>query len=135
MALPKEAEALAELPFELKALSGTMAPIVLEVLRTAERRGVIEPETAARLTEEVATLQRMASPNNTPHEDTLKPESRVLEELGDDIVPKLFAALSQPNRDGPPPEVVAKIRRLSKELALDESATAEDVLEWLMKGL
>ena len=134
LALPKEAEATAELPFELKALSATMAPIVAEVLQTAGRRGLINAETTARLTEEAAALQRVTSPKAAPHEDTLKAVSRVLEELGDDIVPKLFAALSQPNQKGPPPEVMALIRRLSQELALDESATADDVLERLTKG-
>lgn len=134
LALPKEVEATAELPFELRALSGTMAPIVADVLQTAGRRGIIDAETTTRLTEEVAALQRVASPKNAPDEDTLKAVSRVLEELGDDIVPKLFAALSQPNQKGPPPEVMALIRRLSRELSLDDSATAEDILERLMKG-
>lgn len=134
LALPREAEPTPELPFELKALSGTVAPIVAEVLQTAGRRGLIDTETTARLTEEVAALQRGTSPKNAPHKDTVKAVTRVLEEFGDDIVPKLFAALSQPNQKGPPTEVMALIRRLSQELSLDESATAEDVLERLMKG-
>ena len=132
--LPKEANITTELSPELKTLSSTIAPIVAEVLQTAGRQGFIDAETTARLTEEVAALRCATSPNDVPHIDTLKAVTRVLEGLGDDTMPKLFAALSQPNRDGPPPEVQAMIRRLIKELSLDDSATAEEVLERLTKG-
>jgi len=133
--LPKEVESTAELPVEMKALFATMAPIVAEVLQTAGRRGRIDAETTARLMEEVAALQRVTVSKNALDAHTVKAVARVLEELGDDIVPKLFAALRQPNQGGPPTEVRAMICRLAKELSLDESATAGDVLERLTKGL
>ncbi len=132
-ALPQEeAEPTAALPAELKALTGTMAPIVLEVLRTAGRRGVIDPETARRLMAEAAALQRKASPGNAPSAETMNAVSRVLDELGDNVLPGLIGALRQPNEDEPSPEVKAMILRLREELSLDETATAEDVLLRLM---
>jgi uncharacterized protein YjbI with pentapeptide repeats len=133
-ALPKEANATAELSPELKTLSSTIAPIVAEVLQTAGRQGFMDAETTARLTNEVAALQQASSPKQAPHKDTLKAVTRVLESFGNDTVPRLFAAIGQPNQDGPPPEVRAMIRRLIKELALDDSATAEEVLERFTKG-
>jgi uncharacterized protein YjbI with pentapeptide repeats len=134
-ALPREeAEATAEPPFELKALSATMAPIVSEVLRTAGRRGILDGETARRLIEQADALQRMAAPKNALHAETLNAVSRALEDLGDDIVPRLLRALRQSNGDGPPPEVMDMIGRLARELSLDELASAEDVLERLKHG-
>ncbi|WP_413935774.1 pentapeptide repeat-containing protein [Nitrospira sp. BLG_1] len=134
LALPKEAEATAELPVEFKALAGTMAPIVAEILQTAGRQGVIDVETTAKLTEEVAALQRSTSPRNRPHDDTLKAVTKVLEALGDDAVPRLLTMLRQPNKDSPPPEAMDLIRRLRQELRMDESATVDEVLERLTKG-
>lgn len=134
--LPKdETGSTAELPVELKALSETMTPIVLEVLRTAGRRGAIDPATAKRLVEE-ATRHRGASPRNAPSQDTLNAVSRVLDELGDDVLPALIGALRQPNDSEPPPEVKAMILRLRQELSLDETASAEDVLlQFIHRGV
>jgi uncharacterized protein YjbI with pentapeptide repeats len=130
---PEDTAKPAELPAELQALSDTMAPIVLEVLRTAGRRGLIDPDDARRLTGEAAVLQRAAAPKNAPSVDTLHAVSRVLEGLGDDILPKLVGALRQPGEEGPTAEVVDMIRRLSQELALDETSSVEDLLDRLTR--
>lgn len=134
LAVSKEAEATDGLPLELKALAGTVAPIVAEVLQTAGRRGIIDAETIARLSEEAAALPRQTSPMNAPDPATLSAVARALEELGDDVVPKLLASLAKPQQDGPPPEVMTLVQRLCQELALEKTATTEDVLQRLMKG-
>jgi hypothetical protein len=130
-ALLKEEGRRGELPPEMKRLAETMTPIVIEVLRTAGEQGVLDRETAEHLIEEAARFQK-TSPENAPSPDTLKAVSRVLDELGADVLPALISALRQPNEDEPPPEVKAMILRLREELSLDETATAEDVLLRLM---
>lgn len=126
-ALQKEEGWKGELPPEMRNLAEIMAPLVIEVLRTAGERGVMDPETAERLIEEAARHQG-TSPENTPSPETVKAVSRVLDELGDDVLPALIRALRQPNEGEPPPEVKTMILRLREELALEETATAEDVL-------
>lgn len=133
-ALQKEESRWGELPPEMRKLSETMTPIVLEVLQTAGQRGDIDPETAERLIEDAARYQG-ASPRNAPSPDTLKAVSQVLDGLGDDVLPALLGALRQPKGSEPPPEVKAVILRLRDELSLDETATAEDVLSRLINGL
>lgn len=133
-ALPKEeGEAKPELPEELRALSAAMTPIVLEVLRAGGRRGVIPPEVLQQLLEE-ASRHRPSAPPDVLGEGTLKAVSSALDELGPDAFPKLLSALQQPNGGEPPAEVAAMIRRLGQELSLDDSATAEDLLQRLMRG-
>lgn len=132
-ALPQApAEPAAELPAGMQALTGAMAPIVLEVLRTAGRRGMIDPETAKRLIDEAAALRGAASPQNAPSAETLAAVSRVLDALGDDALPALLRALRQPHEGEPPPEAKALILRLREALSLPETATAEDVFSRLM---
>ncbi len=133
-AAQKEEDQWGNLPPEIKRLSETMTPIVIEVLRTAGRRGAIDARTAERLVEEAAR-RRSPSPHNAPSPDTLKAVSRVLDELGDDVLPTLLSALQYPNDQEPPPEVKAMILRLREEFSLDEAASAEDVLSQLMRGL
>jgi uncharacterized protein YjbI with pentapeptide repeats len=130
---PTEAEATGELPLELKALAETVTPLVAEILQTAGR-GTIDAGTMSRLNEQVAALQRQTSPGNVPDTVALKAVARALDELGDDVVPKLLAALGESRQESPPPEVITLIQRLCRELALKETATAEDVLQRLMRG-
>lgn len=131
----QQAESLwGELPPPMRNLTETMTPIVIEVLRTARQQGVMDSEAAQRLIEE-ASQHRGASPQSAPSPDTLRAVSRVLGELGDNVLPALIGALQQPNAGEPPPEVKAMILRLRDEFALDETATAEDVLSKLMKGV
>ncbi|MGA7730198.1 MAG: pentapeptide repeat-containing protein [Chloroflexia bacterium] len=133
-ALQKEDSQWGELPPEMRDLSETMTPIVLEVLRTAGRRGAIDAKTAERLIEQAARRQS-ASPRNAPSADTMKAVSQVLDELGDNVLPALIGALQQPNEGEPPPEVKAMILRLREALSLDETASAEDVLSRLVNGI
>lgn len=123
-----------DLPPEMRGLLETMVPIVLKALRAAERRGDIDSEMAERLIEDAIRYQG-ASPPNAPSSDTLEAASRVLGDLGDDVLPKLLGALWQKNGGEPPPEVKDMILRLREELSLDETATAEDVLSQLMSRL
>jgi hypothetical protein len=101
-----------------------MTPIVFEVLRTAGRRGAIDPETAARA---IQSLEAGGSSVPALPPETVNAVARVLGELGDGILPALLAALRQPGSE-PPPEVMAMIRRLGEELAVDEASTVEDIL-------
>jgi uncharacterized protein YjbI with pentapeptide repeats len=120
-------------PSGIEALSETMAPIVGEILRTAGRSGHIDAETLAGLMDEVNELAP-ASSENVPGPDAMAAVSRVLSELGDDVLPKLMRAFAQPSGSEPPPEVQAFILKLRDHLGMDESATAEDVFERLMQG-
>jgi uncharacterized protein YjbI with pentapeptide repeats len=133
-ALQKDDSRWGGLPTEMKALTETMTPIVLEVLKTGGRRGLIDPATAQQLIEE-ATQQPGLSTRNAPSLDTLEAVSRVLDELGDDVLPGLMGALQQPNEGEPPPEAKAIILRLREEFGLSETASVEDVLAQLMQGL
>lgn len=123
-----------ELPPEMRDLAGMMTPIVIEALRTAGQRDVLDPNTAARMLEEVARYQG-ASPRNIPSPDTLKAVSLVMSELGDNTLSALFGTLQLPKGAEPPPEVKALILRLRKAFALDETASAEDVLLRLINGV
>lgn len=132
-ALRQDDSAWGALPLEMRRLTETMTPIVIEVLRTAGRRGVIDPATAQRLVEE-ASRQRSLSPRNASSTDTLEAVSQVLDELGDNVLPTLISALQQPNDSEPPAEVKAMILRLQQTFGLDETASVEDALERLVHG-
>lgn len=123
-----------DLPPQMKDLTEMMTPIVLEALRTGGRRGLIDQEIVERLVHD-ATRHQGAAPRNAPSPDTLQAVSRMLEELGDDVLPTLVSALRQPNDSEPPPEVKAMIIRLKEAFSLGETATAEDVLSRLRTGL
>lgn len=126
-ALPKEDSRHGELPPDMRRLAETMTPIVIEVLRSAGAQGVLDPEAAERLIEDAARFGK-TTPGNAPSPDTIEAVSRVLDELGAEVLPVLLGALRQPSEREPPPEVQTMILRLREELALDETATAEDVL-------
>ena len=111
-----------------------MTPIVMEALRTAGRSGLVAPEVVRRLSQDAARLPA-PSPRNTPSPETLKAVSRVVAQLEGGALPALLRSLQQPEGQTPPPEAQALIRRLRTELALDETADAEDVLTALLKGL
>jgi hypothetical protein len=117
----------------VQGLSETMAPIVAAVLHTAGRSGSIDAETAQRLIDEATRLQAPA-PERAPSPEALAAVSRVIAELGDGVLPVLVGALRQPNQAEPPREVQDVIRRLCKELSLDEGATTEDLLHRLTRG-
>ena len=133
-ALQKAENQWGELPPEMRDLSETMAPIVIEALRTAGQSGFMDPEAAQRLIEDAARYQS-TSPRNAPSPDTLEAVSRVLGKLGDNVLPALIGALRQPDKGEPPPEVKALILRLREELGLDETASVEDVLSRLTGGI
>lgn len=130
-ALREAAGGGSELPAGLRDLAATVSPIVGEVLRSAGERGVIDPDTAKRLAEDAARYAG-AAPENAPSPDTMKAVSQVLGQIGDDF-PALLRSLRQPQGSEPPPEVQALILRLREALSLDETATAEDVLAWLVR--
>jgi uncharacterized protein YjbI with pentapeptide repeats len=117
----------------IEALSETMAPIVGEILRTAGKSGHIDAHTLSGLMDEVNEIAPPSS-ENVPGPDAMAAVSRVLSELGDDVLPALMRAFAQPAGSEPPPEVQALILRLRDHLGLDETATAEDVFERLMQG-
>ncbi len=131
-ALRQDRDERHRLPPAMEALSETMTPIVLEVLRTAGQSGAIDPEIARAMIEEAARHQP-ASPRHAPSAETLGAVARVVGELGDGVLAKLAGALGQPGVEAPP-EVEALIRRLREELSLDESASAEDLLSRLIGG-
>lgn len=133
--LPTEfpAEFPDELPDELRTLAGSVAPIVLEVLRSGGRQGAIGPDTVARLAAEVQALAGPATARTPPHADTLRAVSRVLEELGGDDLGALFSLLQAPAGGQPPEQVQRLIRRLGRELQLDDNAGAERILEQLTR--
>jgi hypothetical protein len=120
-----------ELPPALTDLSETMAPIVAEVLRTAGESGAIDRATADRLIAE-SMRRGSTSPRHAPHPQTMAAVSRVLNDLGDDVLPALVGALDQPNGSDPPAQVKALIGRLRRELSLGPTATAEEVLQRLI---
>ena len=122
-----------DVPPAVQDLSETMAPIVAEVLRTAGRSGAIDAETAQRLIDEAARHEA-APPQHAPSPEALAAVSRVIAELGDGVLPVLTGALRQPNQAEPPKEVQDVIRRLCRELSLDEGATIEDLLHRLTHG-
>jgi hypothetical protein len=119
------------LPPEIRDLSETMTPVVIEALRTAGRRGAIDAKTTERLMAQAARRQR-TSPRNAPSPDTLAAVSQILGELGDNVLPVLVGALKQPSGEDPPPEVQALILRLRDAFEMDETATTEDVLARLI---
>lgn len=124
---------------EVGVLAGTMTPIIIEALRTAGQRGLMDDATLTRLNQQAAVLQRHASPGHTlppdmPDAGTMKAVAAVLDQLGGDAIPSLLSALAKPGQDGPPPEAVALIRRLCSELSLAEGATAEDLLRRLTRA-
>ena len=114
-------------------LAETMAPIVAEVLRTAGRSGAIDADTAQRLIDEAAR-QQTPPPERAPSPEALAAVSRVIAALGDGVLPVLANALRQPNQAEPAKEVQDVIRRLQRELSMDESATTEDLLHRLTRG-
>ena len=114
-------------------LAETMAPIVAEVLRTAGRSGALDADTAQRLIAE-ADRQQTPPPERAPSPEALAAVSRVIATLGDGVLPVLANALRQPNQAEPPKEVQDVIRRLQRELSMDESATTEDLLHRLTRG-
>jgi uncharacterized protein YjbI with pentapeptide repeats len=120
-------------PSAIDALSETMAPIVGEILRTAGKSGHIDAETLSGLMDQVNEIAPPSS-ENVPGPDAMAAVSRVLNELGDDVLPRLMRAFAQPAGSEPPPEVQELILRLRDHLGLDETATAEDVFERLSQG-
>lgn len=122
------------LPSELKSLAGTIAPIVGEVLRTAGRRGVIDAETSSRLVEYADALARGTSPSALPDADTVTAVAEVLDAMGDEVLPELLEALRRPDEEAPSEAVRDMIRRLGRTLGLDDTATAEDLLDRLGHG-
>lgn len=122
-------------PPELLPLVHAMTPVVQELFRTAGRRGALDPEVARRLVEEASGQAAAAGgPGGggpSVDEGTLLAVSQALEVLGSDALPKLFAALRQPDGAGPPPEIQAMIRALGAALSVKDPETAEDVLEML----
>lgn len=121
---PDDDEPAPALPPEWKPLADTMTPIVLEVLRSAGRSGGIDPETAARA---IQSLQAGGASVPALPIASLNAVTRVLAELGDNVLPALITAMRQPGGE-PPPEVMAMIRRLGEELAVDETGTSDDIL-------
>ncbi|MFM9073342.1 MAG: hypothetical protein ACKOOC_08085 [Cyanobium sp.] len=119
------------MPAELLGLAGPLAPIVGEVLRTAGRRGVIDAETSSRLVEQADALARGTSPSALPDADTVAAVAKVLDAMGDDLLPQLLEALRRPDEEEPTQAVRDMIRRLGLSLGPDGTATAEDVLEQL----
>lgn len=120
-------------PPEIRDLSETMTPVVIEVLRTAGQRGAIDAKTTEQLMAQAARHQRTSS-RNAPSPDTLASVAQLLDDLGDNVLPALVGALKQPSGEDPPPEVQALILRLRDAFELDETATAEDVLARLIYG-
>jgi uncharacterized protein YjbI with pentapeptide repeats len=131
---PKEASQWDALPPELRGLAEMMTPVVMEALRTAGRSGIVDPEVVRRLSQDAARLPA-PSPRNTPSPETLKAVARVVAQLEGGALPALLKSLQQPDGQEPPPEAKALISRLSAELALEETADAEDVLTALLEGL
>jgi uncharacterized protein YjbI with pentapeptide repeats len=114
----------------LRDLSGTVAPIVGEVLRTAGQRGVIDMSVAAKVMEDVGA----GSPRNALSPEALKAVTAAVSGAAD-LLPRLVTALQQPRGSEPPPEVAALIQRVSQALGLEPSATAEEVLDRLVQRL
>jgi uncharacterized protein YjbI with pentapeptide repeats len=127
------ASAAAEVPPPVQDLSETMAPIVAEVLRTAGRSGGIDADTAQRPIDEAARHQTVP-PQRAPGPEALAAVSRVIAELGEGVLPVLTNALRQPDQAEPAKEVQDVIRRLRRELSLDEGATTEELLHRLTHG-
>jgi len=73
----------------------TMAPIVVEVLRTAGQSCAIDPETAARLIDETSRAGSAANPA------TIQAVSSILSEWSV-AIPRLVAALREPDGEDPP---------------------------------
>jgi uncharacterized protein YjbI with pentapeptide repeats len=119
------------LPPELQALTETMAPIIGEVFRTAGEKGAIDHATAERLMAEAAAYGGDTS-RNAPSPEALTAVTRVLEGLGDEVLPALFGALQQSKGSEPPAAIKNMILRLRDALGLEETATAEDVLARLL---
>lgn len=132
-ALQTEESRWGEMPPEMKALTETMTPIVLETLHTAGQRGFIDPETAQRIIEDAANHQT-SSPRSMPNPDTMAAVSQVLGNLGDNILPTLLSALQHSGQGEPPAEVKAMILKLREALGLDESASMDDILDHLTRG-
>ncbi len=118
-----------DLPSELTPLAEAMTPLVLELLRTAGRKGYIDEHAAQRLLDDVARLPTRSTAHAL-HPRTFEAVTRTIEALGDDILPSLLDALQRPNEAGPPPEVMDMIGRLGRELSLDD-ASPEAILERL----
>lgn len=133
LVLQKAAGQWDELSPEMRNLAETMTPIVSEVLRTAGRRGVIDPAITQQLIDET-TKQAGVSPRNAPDPETLETVSRIVSELGDNTLSILFDAL-QSKESEPREEVKSMILQLRDAFGLDEKATAEDVLTQFLRSL
>ncbi len=129
IATPEPPDAL---PGQWQALSDTVAPLVGELLRCGADKGLITPQALDAIAQQVAGLRPPCSPGHAPSPATLQAVARTLDHFGDDLLPKLVQALRQPNDAAPSAEVVAMIRQLSRELALDESASTDEVVDALL---
>jgi uncharacterized protein YjbI with pentapeptide repeats len=121
-----------DLPEDLRPLVQTMGPVVAQVLRTADRQAMLDPDTARQL---VAQGQRLGGDGPGPAPETLAAVERILPLMGADLLPALAEALRTPGTAGPPAEAQRVILALRKELGLAEGATAEDVLASLRRGM
>lgn len=130
-ALQGDESSWSSLPTETRHLTETMAPIVGEVLRTAGAKGAIDEATAERLMAEAARYQGKLS-SNAPSPDTMQAVTRVLGELGDDILPTLFSVMQQSKGSEPPAAIKDMILRLRDQLGLDEKASVDDILARLL---
>jgi uncharacterized protein YjbI with pentapeptide repeats len=111
-----------------QALIDTMSPLVVEVLRTAGQSGAIVPETAARLIDEASGAR------SAPNPATMQAVASILSGWSD-AIPRLLAALREPDRADAPAEAKELIQRLAEALSLDGPASAEAVLTRLTERL
>lgn len=129
IAEPDQSEAM---PGQWQVLSGTVAPLVGELLRGGADKGLITSQTLDAIAQQIPGLRPPYSGENAPSPATLQAVARTLDHFGDDLLPKLVEALRQPHDAAPSAEVAAMIRQLSRELALEESAGADEVIDTLL---
>jgi uncharacterized protein YjbI with pentapeptide repeats len=119
-----EDEAAPMVPPGWQPLAAAVTPIVTEILQSSARRGAIDPETAARLAQQLPSSTRPGHPLPLA---TINAVSRVLDQLGGDVLPTLIAAMRQSEGE-PPAKVMELIRRLGEELGAPAGGTVDDIL-------
>lgn len=116
------------MPLPFGDMLGAVTPLVVDILRRGNQRGVIEPATLERLLGEIGN---MGADPTVPLDGPLL---QVLTRVSTTGVGPLLASLRE-RGDQPPPDVANLIKTLMGDAKLGAEATAEDLVVHLLQQL
>jgi hypothetical protein len=117
-----------DVPPPFADLMGAVSPLVVDILKRGNQRGVIEPATLERL------LGEIGQTGVDPSVRLDGPLRQVLERVSSVGVGPLLASL-RGRGDQPPPEIASLITTLMGDAKLHADATAEDLVVHLLQQL